>query len=747
MRTALAYAPETIGTYHATNVTTLYKILKGNKILLSTQAFGRGGANADGMNSKYAFYLSLSRERYGGYAFANNKLVTLVLDERKLKAAYKIVPYDYWGSDMKKEARRSRAENRDPDSLRRNTESEDRLMSNHASIPASKYVKSIHVLLRPSEHQSIAEQRCLFRIKQMFPNTVIHTYTSRQRFQVLDVTKSVPLSELDIADHVDEPDDQFAYDPDKERSSSSRDTLEFVEQAIDLLRGRRTEVPTLVSKHYNESDLIRVIDVGFHNYSADHGNDQLDAAMEKLARMMAKRNIRSTAELVARLRAQSKLLTRPSVDDVVVPAIKSWFTRNGNKKSEKVNGDENECNVIEDNQFIHMDAQLNGKVRVYRTEIPTDVLREHNWVDVAKLAEALDRSEAEIRSESVGSRYDRMNLLQAIGFTEGYENLDGYPLEMSKQEFVIRYVPADEAYDELVTWGGDVSKDFPALVRYLLAEKPVFKSDLESDLAQYQYTLADVKQELKAYAGSESENMHNRTCNSNNVAVSAADDFKIVCSMKLPAKSDLMILDVLEGKQLRNRVFERDASPVKILNIYKKRIRNTITPDKYLDNSISSLQLPRTHTIMRLKNGSEVTDFSVELVNSHGANVYSKDDITTNMTLKVTPMTKSATARVSKNLIVISKTLAMSGIKHEIVLAASSTATASDSVWIVKGPKGRVSNKCPKTALAEYVKLYGSRGNISVAENKREGDFLVFMCGCKSFRGTVKEIAPQLEAC
>ena len=336
-----------------------------------------------------------------------------------------------------------------------------------------------------------------------------------------------------------------------------------------------------------------------------------------------------------------------------------------------------------------------------------------------------------------------------------------------------------------------------------------------------------------------------RKHNSNNVAV-AADDFKIVCSMKLPAKSDLMVIDVREGSQLRNRITDTEVTTVKVVNMYKKRIRNTITPDKYLDNGISSLQQPHTHTIMRLKTRGEVTDFSIELVNSHGANVYSKDDITTNMTLKVTPMLRPATASVSKNLIAISKTLALSGVKHEIVLARTqktpawvktpadvivflliekrtnrylgsklrhaiskyvglfggvevshvnlaktsnpmaydltvcvrtetgreikhkfsvasgdgvvigvhdrtnrdATATASsDSVWIVKGPKGRTQNQCPKTALAEYVKLYGSRGNISVAENKREGDFLVFSRGCKSFRGTVKEIAPQLEDC
>lgn len=98
-------------------------------------------------------------------------------------------------------------------------------------------------------------------------------------------------------------------------------------------------------------------------------------------------------------------------------------------------------------------------------------------------------------------------------------------------------------------------------------------------------------------------------------------------------------------------------------------------------------------------------------------------------------------SRFSAGLLAISSELDSYGVAHKLV-----SASGPASIWIVRGPKGRTQNECPKTALAEYVKLYGSRGNITVSENKREGDFLAFTAGCKSFKGTVKEVMPKLEA-
>ena len=222
----------------------------------------------------------------------------------------------------------------------------------------------------------------------------------------------------------------------------------------------------------------------------------------------------------------------------------------------------------------------------------------------------------------------------------------------------------------------------------------------------------------------------------------AADAFKIKCDLKFP-KARYMILDIIEGTQLRGRITDDDVTPLKLVNMYKRAIRSTITPDKYLRNDISSLQEPGMHTLVHLHySASDTKNYSIVLVNSHNKPVYTAEDITDSMTLKITEVKKAeASLEASEWLVSTAQELAQAGIKFEVVLGAAS----SDTVWAIKGPKGRITNACPVAGLTEYIKQYGPRGNVTVTENKREGDMLVFTRNCKMFKGTPKVLLEKLK--
>lgn len=230
--------------------------------------------------------------------------------------------------------------------------------------------------------------------------------------------------------------------------------------------------------------------------------------------------------------------------------------------------------------------------------------------------------------------------------------------------------------------------------------------------------------------------------------VIAAESFKIKCDLKFP-KADFMILNIVEGKQLRGRISDDDVTPLKLVNLYKKKIKFTLTPDKYLKNDISSLQEPGMHTYIRLhyrKSATEASDvtYNVLLVNAHNKPVYTADDVTDSMTLKLTEVKKAEASTTNTNmsswLVSTARELAQAGVGFEIVVA-----TVSENVWIVKGPKGRITNACPVAGLTEYIKQYGSRGTVTVTENKREGAMLVFSRGCKMFKGTAKSLLEKLK--
>lgn len=138
----------------------------------------------------------------------------------------------------------------------------------------------------------------------------------------------------------------------------------------------------------------------------------------------------------------------------------------------------------------------------------------------------------------------------------------------------------------------------------------------------------------------------------------AAAEFTIKPSMKL--EGDYGSIRMYEGSQLRTQSSLSEFTSTKLVNIYKKAIAKTIKPDPHLFQGIDMIQRHSCHTtltvsrnaprpkpgvqvlISDLGNGDIKKRYELVLVNASGKPVYSKEDITPAMTLKITEMTSEA---------------------------------------------------------------------------------------------------------
>ena len=109
--------------YHFTSKTNLINILKKNEFNLT---FSIGDSPDFNVNRNKFFYFSTTRSKSSGFKKGN---VKLVLDGRKLKNNYKLIPVDYWRLKSLK-----------------NSEQEDRIISDKPIIPnAINYILEIHM--------------------------------------------------------------------------------------------------------------------------------------------------------------------------------------------------------------------------------------------------------------------------------------------------------------------------------------------------------------------------------------------------------------------------------------------------------------------------------------------------------------------------------------------------------------------------------------------------------------------------
>lgn len=83
--------------FHATELHTLLEILKSDSLKFT---YADGTESETSLSKGYPFYLSTSREKYGGYARSGNYPAVLVLNGPAIKSAggIKMISTDYWGN-------------------------------------------------------------------------------------------------------------------------------------------------------------------------------------------------------------------------------------------------------------------------------------------------------------------------------------------------------------------------------------------------------------------------------------------------------------------------------------------------------------------------------------------------------------------------------------------------------------------------------------------------------------------------
>jgi len=121
--------------YHYTYPSSLYSILKNNKINLSSGVV----ASDDNLNNK-PFFLSLSRTKSLKLGFGGDKktkmMSRIVFDADKLNSRFKTAPVDYWGQEYKHY------------NSFKQFEYEERILSDKPTIPnISNYIKRIEIVI------------------------------------------------------------------------------------------------------------------------------------------------------------------------------------------------------------------------------------------------------------------------------------------------------------------------------------------------------------------------------------------------------------------------------------------------------------------------------------------------------------------------------------------------------------------------------------------------------------------------
>ena len=135
--------------FHATDTHKLLKILKSDALKLT---YADASAGESKMARNYPFYLSTSREKYGGYARGGqldglHQDVVLVIDGKAVERTngFKMFDVDYWGKS-------------DTDRQINHNETEERIVGERDSlIKLKKYVSEIHIFCKKSKFDPLGK--------------------------------------------------------------------------------------------------------------------------------------------------------------------------------------------------------------------------------------------------------------------------------------------------------------------------------------------------------------------------------------------------------------------------------------------------------------------------------------------------------------------------------------------------------------------------------------------------------------
>ena len=473
---ATAADPITVGLYHATTPQRLFGMFKLKRIALSTKAFEEGGPDEihQGRKSR-KFYLSLSRERNGGYAKREDSKVCIVFNDRALHARYQIRPVDYWGPNFKKAAR----ESTDP-SMRKQgefqQESEDRLVTDSANLPfSSRLVKSIHVLAKGSSRRSaVITLQALAAIKERFGDQLadipVFVYDNATQYHAMNIRKAQQLTTLDVnavlkAERDHTGDNESVTLEYKESAYIERDIaslLTFVEQVREVLAGTRDRLPDLFAYEYDPMSASRNISIIAQNINTINPETAAPAreALQQLAGIMRRLKISKLSQLFLHLKESiDKAYTessKKSPEDVTLEFVKKFVKENVLNIVTVLNDDESGFTIFsklqdDDLNFTLVHAEVSGgSASVRMIPVPDNVFEEFDWIEEDDIEAMASDNGMEVSDfKAMGRRRgrDRAWLVSELANRFGYDNFDSYPRTMSELEARMRYMKGSDVFD------------------------------------------------------------------------------------------------------------------------------------------------------------------------------------------------------------------------------------------------------------------------------------------------------------
>jgi hypothetical protein len=197
--------------YHYTHVSGALDILEDMKFHLSPAI----GTNSDMAPGCKLYYLSCSRIKFGGYSRSKvyNSGVHFVLDGVKLAQKYSGSPMDYWGDTWRKALLDdTKNKNVSIDKLFEDylgkDENEDRVFSDEPTIPVQKYVKEVHIFLKPEtgrDFYSVDYQKIMKIMRICMSSGIeVYMYDDLSHFKNQYKAKAIPFTEVKKPDSKEE---------------------------------------------------------------------------------------------------------------------------------------------------------------------------------------------------------------------------------------------------------------------------------------------------------------------------------------------------------------------------------------------------------------------------------------------------------------------------------------------------------------------------------------------------------------
>lgn len=261
--------------YHSTDLKSVLNILE-NDVFRLTPDLG-SVSDADLRKNDKIYYMSFSRSKTGQYHYPVGWIGTmLVIDGDKLNYNYSGKAVDYWGREYNKD------------------EMEDRLYSKNAYIPeASKYIKEIHIYIKPDENDSYRYSKFVRMTRKIYidaskKNIKTYFYDDNKAFDMLNKSKSISISDLKL-DPVDPTDKPYSY----KQKNYFAPYMELL--SVNAYEKLSKDAKDLLYKiSWYKDDKINSLSADIHNAKKGRSREDLDKFLTKVRSL----NLKSVTDII-----------------------------------------------------------------------------------------------------------------------------------------------------------------------------------------------------------------------------------------------------------------------------------------------------------------------------------------------------------------------------------------------------------------------------------------------------------------